>query len=185
MQQFNLYHRIDGILLASSTFQLFRESLSEKVHATIPKGIASVAGGILVPGVLLIFDLYALPSRGSATKPTQHSCANTASYAGYERYCGRLWVHCSSKKFERMAREAMDVCLLLLKENNKSRFDSFSVRNSVFIIPILPFGIVACTFFSDNLSQNSCMVRASWLWRISRGLEPIKTGELFWLHNKL
>ena len=185
MQQFNLYHRIDGILLASSTFQLFRESLSEQVHATIPKGIASVAGGILVPGVLLIFDLYALPSRGSATKPTQHSCANTASYADYERYCGRLWVHCSSKKFERMAREAMDVCLLLLKENNKSRFDSFSVRNSVFIIPILPFGIVACTFFSDNLSQNSCMVRASWLWRISRGLEPIKTGELFWLINKL
>ena len=185
MQQFNLYHRSDGILLASSTFQLFRERLSEKVHATIPKGIASVAGGILVPGVLLIFDLYALPSRGSATKPTQLSCANTASYAGYERYCGRFWVHCSSKKFERMAREAMDVCLLLLKENNKSRFDSFSVRNSVFIIPILPFGIVACTFFSDNLSQNSCMVRASWLWRISRGLEPIKTGELFWLHNKL
>ena len=47
----------------------------------------------------------------------------------------------------RMEQEAMDVCLLLLKENNKSRFDSFSVRNSVFIIPILPFGIVACTFF--------------------------------------
>ena len=79
----------------------------------------------------------------------------------------------------------MDVCLLLLKENNKSRFDSFSVRNSVFIIPILPFGIVACTFFSDNLSQNSCMVSASWLWRIRRGLEPIKTGEIFWLNNKL
>ena len=90
MQQFNLYHRIDGILLASFTFQLFLERLSEKVHATIPKGIASVAGGILVPGVLLIFDLYALPSRGSATKPTQLSCANTASYAGYERYCGRF-----------------------------------------------------------------------------------------------
>ena len=145
MQQFNLYHRIDGILLASSTFQLFRERLSEKVHATIPKGIASVAGGILLPGVL--FSLYALPSRGSAAKPTQHSRANAASYAGYERYCGRFWVHCSSKKFERMAREAMDVCLLLLKENNKSRFNSFSVRDSVFIILILPFGIFACTFF--------------------------------------
>jgi len=26
--------------------------------------------------------------------------------------------------------------------------------------PILPFGIVACTFFSDNLSRNSC-VRSS------------------------
>ena len=32
------------------------------------------------------------------------------------------------------------------------------VRNSVLIINylILPFGIVVCTFFSDNSSQNSC-----------------------------
>ena len=52
--------------------QLFRERLSEKVHATIPKGIVG----------------------------------------GFE-------FTCSSKKFERMAREAMDVCLLMLKESNK------------------------------------------------------------------
>ena len=43
-----------------------------------------------------------------------------------ERYCGRFWVHCSSKKFERMAQEAMDVCLCVLKESNKGRFDSYS-----------------------------------------------------------
>ena len=47
----------------------------------------------------------------------------------------------------------MDVCLRVLKESNKSRFDSYSVRNSVLINPILPFGIVACTSFSDNLSR--------------------------------
>ena len=52
-----------------------------------------------------------------------------------------------------MAREAMDVCLRVLKESNKSRFDSYSVRNSVLINPILPFGIVACPSFSDNLSR--------------------------------
>ena len=48
-----------------------------------------------------------------------------------------------------MAREAMDVCLRLLKESNKSRFDSYSVRNSVLIIShiILSFGITPCTFF--------------------------------------
>ena len=51
-----------------------------------------------------------------------------------ERYCGWLSVHCSSKKFARMAREAMDLCLRLLKESNKSEFDSSSVRNSVLII---------------------------------------------------
>ena len=43
----------------------------------------------------------------------------------------------------------MDVCLRLLKESNKSRFDSYSVRNSVLIIShiILTFGITLCAFF--------------------------------------
>ena len=43
-----------------------------------------------------------------------------------ERYCGWFWVHSSSKKFERMAGEAMDICLRVLKESKKSRFDSYS-----------------------------------------------------------
>ena len=50
-----------------------------------------------------------------------------------------------SKKLERMARETTDICLPVLKESNKSRFDSYSVRNSVLIR--FPFGIVPCTFF--------------------------------------
>ena len=33
-----------------------------------------------------------------------------------------------------MAREAMDVCFLMLKESNNGRFDSYRVRNSVLII---------------------------------------------------
>ena len=37
-----------------------------------------------------------------------------------ERYCGSFWVHCSSKKFERMTREATDICLWVLKESNNS-----------------------------------------------------------------
>ena len=56
-----------------------------------------------------------------------------------ERYCGWFWVHCSSKKFKRIAREAMDVCLRLLKESNKGRFDSYSVRNGVLIISPITF----------------------------------------------
>ena len=40
----------------------------------------------------------------------------------------------SSTKFERMAQEAMDVCLRALKESNKSIFDGYSVRNSLLII---------------------------------------------------
>ena len=38
-----------------------------------------------------------------------------------------------------MAREAMDVCLRVLKESNKSRFDSYSVRNSVLNISHITF----------------------------------------------
>ena len=56
-----------------------------------------------------------------------------------ERYCGWFWVHCSSKKFEKMAREAMDICLKVLKESNKTKFDSYSVRNSVLIISHITF----------------------------------------------
>ena len=37
-----------------------------------------------------------------------------------------------SKKFERMTGEAVDICLRVLKENKKSRFDSCSVRNGVY-----------------------------------------------------
>ena len=56
-----------------------------------------------------------------------------------ERYCGWVCVHCFSKKFERMAREAMDLFLRVLKESSKSNFDSFSVRNSVLIISHITF----------------------------------------------
>ena len=50
-----------------------------------------------------------------------------------DRYCGWFSVHFSLKIFERMALEAMDVCLRVhvLKESNKSKFDSYSVINSV------------------------------------------------------
>ena len=70
-----------------------------------------------------------------------------------ERYCGLLWVHCFSKKFERMTREAMDVCLRVLKESSKSRFDSYIVRNSVLIISHITFWDCRVHIFSDNVSR--------------------------------
>ena len=77
--------------------QLFQERLSEKVHATIPKGI------------------------------------------------------------QRIAREAMDVCLRVLKESNKSRFDCYSFRKSALIISHITFRDCRAHSFSENLSPNSCM----------------------------
>ena len=99
--------------------QLFLERLSEKVHATIPKGIVGD------------FEFTFL-----------------------------------SKKFERMAREAMDICLRVLKESNKSRFDRYSVRNSVLLIShtfishtLITFRDCRVHIYSDNLSRNSCIKR--------------------------
>ena len=45
-----------------------------------------------------------------------------------------VWVPFSSKKFGRIAGETMDICLRVLKESSRSRFDSYSVRKSVLII---------------------------------------------------
>ena len=56
-----------------------------------------------------------------------------------------------------MAGEALDICLRVLKESNKSRFNSYSVRNSVLIISHITFRDCRVHMFSDNFSQNSCM----------------------------
>ena len=96
--------------MESEAIQLFRERLSEKVHATIPKGIV---GG---------FELSVL-----------------------------------SKKFEKMAREAVDICLRVLKESNKCRFDSYSRQEQC--IDHIPYCLsgLSRAHFSDNLSRNSCI----------------------------
>ena len=74
-----------------------------------------------------------------------------------ERYCGWFLIHCFSKKFQRMAWETMDVCLRVLKESNKSRFDSYSVRNKSLIISHITFRDCRMHSFCDNLSRNSCI----------------------------
>ena len=77
-----------------------------------------------------------------------------------ERYCGWFCVYSSSsRKFQRVAREAMDVCLrVLFNESSKSRFDNYRVRNSVLIISHITFRDCRAHIFSDNLSQNSCIL---------------------------
>ena len=54
-----------------------------------------------------------------------------------------------------MAREAMDVCLRMLKESNNRRFDSCSVTNSVLIVSHITFRDCRVHIFSDNLSRNT------------------------------
>ena len=58
-----------------------------------------------------------------------------------------------------MTREATEVCLRVLKESNKSKFDSYSVRNSVLIISHITYRDCQVHIFSDNLSRNSCILK--------------------------
>ena len=66
-----------------------------------------------------------------------------------------LWVVLSSlvsKKFEKLAGEAVDLCLREPKEINKSRFDSYSQSGTVYwSYPIFSFRIVACSFATTFL----------------------------------
>ena len=80
-----------------------------------------------------------------------------------ERYCGWVWVRCSSQKFERMTGEAMDVCLRALKESNKRIFDSYSARNSVLIISNITFRDCRVHILADSLSRNSCICCVKWM----------------------
>ena len=57
--------------------------------------------------------------------------------------------------------EAMDVCLQVLKEGNKSKFDSYSFRNSELIVSHITFRDCRVYIFSENFSRNlirSCML---------------------------
>ena len=51
----------------------------------------------------------------------------------------------------------MDICLRVLKQSNKSRFDSYSVRNSVLIISHITFRDCRVHIFSDNSPRNVCI----------------------------
>ena len=77
-----------------------------------------------------------------------------------ERYCGWLWGYCSSKKFERMVREATDICLRVLKESNKSRFDSFSrYKQCIDHIPYYLSGLSSAHFFRQPFSKQLYIVK--------------------------
>ena len=51
----------------------------------------------------------------------------------------------------------MDLCLRVQKESNKSKFDSYSVRNSVLIITHITVRFCRVHIFCDNLSRKSCI----------------------------
>ena len=104
-----------------------------------------------------------------------------------------------SKKFERMVREATDICLRVLKESNKSRFDSFSrYEQCIDHIPLITFRDCRVRkFFRQPFSKQLYTVRTlrltiistfgtlsrglgdKGIWRIVRTPEKILVTPLF------
>ena len=74
-----------------------------------------------------------------------------------EKLCGWFWVHCSSEKFERMAREAMNVCLPVLKESNKSKVWQLQCQEQCFDHLHITFRGYRVHILSDSLSRKSCI----------------------------
>ena len=60
------------------------------------------------------------------------------------------------RNLKELARKGVEMCLRALKENNKSRFDSYSRREQcIDHIPCYLSGL-SRAHFSNNLSRNSC-----------------------------
>ena len=80
----------------------------------------------------------------------------------------------------------MDVCLRVLKESNKSRVDSYSVRNSLLTISNITFWDCHVHIFSDNRSRNSCMRKMKDVNHPLHHLLPtrVKNGCPYTLRNK-
>ena len=116
--------------------------------------------GQIVPSQITLINSQFVPKKSQFVPHTAISrkVVGKSARDNPERYCGWFLVHCFSKKFQIMAREAMDVCLRVLKKSNKSRFDSYTVRNSVLIISHITFRDRRVHSFSDNLSRKSCML---------------------------
>ena len=63
------------------------------------------------------------------------------------------------RNFKEWHEKPWTYCLRELKESNKSRFDSYSVRKSALIISHITFRDCRVHSSSDNLSRNSCISR--------------------------
>ena len=96
-----------------------------------------------------------------------------------ERCCGWLWVHCFPKKFERMAREAMDICLRVIKESNKSRFDSYSQEQCIDHIPYY-FSELSRAHFSDNLLEIAVSTVSEYSFRYIEKIRHLPWIINFW-----
>ena len=78
--------------------------------------------------------------------------------------------------------EAMDLCLRVLKESNKSIFEGYCVSNSALIISHVTFWDCHVHIVSDNLSRNSCVYLA--LFTDPEGDSCFSIYQISWIKMK-
>ena len=96
------------------------------------------------------FAIDFISSEGRVHSYVEKGCRKkcTRQSRNYISYCGWFLVHCSSKKFERMARKAMDLFLWVLKESNKSKVRWLQCQeHSIDHIPCYVSGLSRAHFF--------------------------------------
>ena len=93
-----------------------------------------------------------------------------------ERYCRWFWVHCSSKTFERMAREAYRRMFASAKGKWQKLFRQLQCQEQwIDRIPYYLSGL-SRAHFSDNLSRNSCIKaeNSSTLYKFREGRKRLR-----------
>ena len=109
----------------------------------------------------LFFVYFAILSQRKVYKAILRQVVGKSARDNPKKYCGWFRVHFSSKKFERMALEAMDICLRVLKESTTNKFDNYNRQEQcIDHIPCYLSGLSRAHFFLDNLSRNSCIQHA-------------------------
>ena len=102
-------------------------------------------------------QIWTNSSEEKPDKAISRKVVGKSAHDNPERYCGWFWVRSSAKKFERKARDAIDICLRVLKESKKVGSTVKVVRYSVLIISHITFRDCCVHFFCDNVSRNSCI----------------------------
>ena len=89
--------------------------------------------------------IYSYFEKGCREKSTRQGIVGGFEFSVFQR------------NLKELARKAMELCLRVLKESNKRRFDSYSRQEQC--IDHIPYYLsgLSRAHFSDNLSRNSCI----------------------------
>ena len=111
---------------------------------------------------LLIASLHEFIKRGSHT-PISRKVVGKSVRDNPERHCGWFWVlFFFQRNLKELVRKAMQMCLRVLKESNKSRFDSYSRQEPCTDhIPYYLSGLSRAHFFPTTFLEIAvCKFRA-------------------------